>query len=156
MFKVPGLKIIRVYNDRKEQAEFSIPNKRHTLKQSTDDRTGVPEKLKNISLHRITRKYPCPYADVLEMYENKFEDNRKENKEKNKRTRGLLPKPKCWKFNTNDNQTFNYLLFSSPWIFCFKFTEHQLWTHTFSNLPSNRPQQLFLSLSQPTRNMPKV
>ena len=69
MFKVPGLKIIRVYTDRKEQAEFSIPNKRHTLRQSTDDRTGVPEKLKNISLHRITRKYPCPYADVLEMYE---------------------------------------------------------------------------------------
>ena len=27
MIKVPGLKIIRVYTDRKEQAEFSIPNK---------------------------------------------------------------------------------------------------------------------------------
>ena len=34
------------------------------------------------------------------MYENKFEDDRKENKEKNKRTRGLLTEPKCWKFNT--------------------------------------------------------
>ena len=84
MIKVPGLKIIRVYTDRKEQAEFSIPNKRHTLKQSTDDRTGVPEKLKNISLHRITRKYPCPYADVLEMYENKFEDDRMKNKRTSK------------------------------------------------------------------------
>ena len=100
MIKVPGLKIIRVHTDRKEQAEFSIPNKRHTLKQSTDDGTGIPEKLKNISLHRIIRKYPFPYADALEMYENRFEDDRKENKEKNKRTRDLLTEPKCWKFNT--------------------------------------------------------
>ena len=68
MIKVPGLKIIRVHTDRKEQAEFSIPNKRHTLKQSTDDGTGVPEKLKNISLHRIIRKYPCPYADTLDVW----------------------------------------------------------------------------------------
>ena len=80
MIEVPGLKIIRVYSDRKEQAEFPIPNKRQSLKQSTDDGTGVPEKLKNVSLHHIIRKYPCPYADELEIYENKFEDDRKENK----------------------------------------------------------------------------
>ena len=85
MIKVPGLNIIRVYSDRKEQAEFPIPNKRQTLKQSTDDGTGIPEKLKNVSLHHIIRKYPCPYANELEMYENKFEYDRKESERTSKK-----------------------------------------------------------------------
>ena len=78
MLRIPGLKIIRVYGDLREQAEFPIPNRRKYLKQSTDDGTEIPERLKKVSLHHIIRKHPCPYADDLRMYERKFEDDRKE------------------------------------------------------------------------------
>lgn len=78
MLRIPGLKIIRVYGDLREQAEFPIPNRRQYLKQSTDDGTEIPERLKKVSLHHIIRKHPCPDADELRKYERKFEDDRKE------------------------------------------------------------------------------
>ena len=78
MVRIPGLKIIRVYGDLREQAEFPIPNRRQYLKQSSDDGTEIPERLKKVSLHHIIRKHPCPDADELRMYERKFEDDRKE------------------------------------------------------------------------------
>ena len=80
MLKIPGLKIIRVYGDRREQAEFPIPNKRQPLKQSTDDETQISNddnELKAVSLHHVIRRDPCPFAAELGEYERKFDDDRK-------------------------------------------------------------------------------
>ena len=83
MLKIPGLKIIRVYGDRREQAEFPIPNKRQPLKQSTDDETQISnedDELKAVSLHHVIRRNPCPFAADLSEYEHKFDDDKKNNR----------------------------------------------------------------------------
>ena len=80
MLKIPGLKIIRVYGDRREQAEFPIPNKRQPLKQSTDDETQIlneDNELKAVSLHHVIRKFPCPFSAELGKYERKFDEDRR-------------------------------------------------------------------------------
>ena len=80
MLKIPGLKIIRVYGDRREQAEFPIPNKRQPLNNSTDDETQISNEgneLKAVSLHHVIRRDPCPFATELGEYERKFYDDRK-------------------------------------------------------------------------------
>ena len=80
MLKIPNLKIIRVYGDRREQAEFPIPNKRQPLKNSTDDDNQISNddnELKAVSLHHVIRRSPCPFAADLEKYERKFDEDRK-------------------------------------------------------------------------------
>ena len=80
MLKIPDLKIIRVYGDRREQAEFPIPNKRQPLKNSTDDNSQISnedDELKAVSLHHVIRSSPCPFAVELTEYERKFDDDRK-------------------------------------------------------------------------------
>ena len=80
MLKIPDLKIIRVYGDRREQAEFPIPNKRQPLKNSTDDNNQISNddnELKAVSLHRVIRRSPCPFAAKLGEYERKFDEDRK-------------------------------------------------------------------------------
>ena len=81
MLKIPELKIIRVYSDRREQAEFPIPNQRQQLKNSTDedDRMSNEEnELKTVSLHHIIRSDQCPFADGLREYERKFKADEKD------------------------------------------------------------------------------
>ncbi len=80
MLKIPQLKIIRVYGDRREQTEFPIPNKRRPLKYSTDeeDRISKDDELKAVSLHHIIRSDQCPSADELREYERKFKADREE------------------------------------------------------------------------------
>ena len=80
MLKIPGLKIIRVYGDRREQAEFPIPNRRQPLKNPTDDETQIlneDNELKAVSLHHVIRRSPCPFAAELREYEGKFDADRK-------------------------------------------------------------------------------
>ena len=80
MLKIPDLKIIRVYGDRREQTEFPIPNKRQPLKYSTDDNNQVSNddnELKAVSLHHVIRRIPCPFRAELEKYERKFDEDRK-------------------------------------------------------------------------------
>ena len=80
MLKIPDLKIIRVYGDRREQAEFPIPNKRQPLKISTDDNKQISNEdneLKAVSLHHVIRRDPCPLASELKEYERKFDEDRK-------------------------------------------------------------------------------
>ena len=80
MLKIPALKIIRVYGDRREQAEFPIPNKRQPLNNSTDDDNQIwneDDELKAVSLHHVIRRSPCPFAAELGKYERKFDDDRK-------------------------------------------------------------------------------
>ena len=80
MLKIPGLKIIRVYGDLREQAEFPIPNKRQPLKNPTDDDSQISNEsiaLKAISLHHVIRRAPCPFATGLREYERKFDEDRK-------------------------------------------------------------------------------
>ena len=80
MLKVPGLKIIRVYGDRREQADFPIPNKRQPLKNSTDDESQIlngDNELKAVSLHHVIRRSPCPFATELGEYERKFDEDRR-------------------------------------------------------------------------------
>ena len=70
MLQIPGLKIIRVYSDLKEQAEFPLPNKRRPLKISSDDEAQISnEKLKGVSLHHVIRADPCPFASDLREYD---------------------------------------------------------------------------------------
>ena len=73
MLQIPELKIIRVYGDLREQAEFPIPNKRKHLRSSTDDED---EELKAVSLHHVIRRDPCPFASQLQEYENSFKADR--------------------------------------------------------------------------------
>ena len=80
MLKIPDLKIIRVFGDRREQAEFPIPNKRQPLKDSTDDNNRISNddnELKAVSLHHVIRRSPCPFAEELGEYERKFDEDRK-------------------------------------------------------------------------------
>ena len=79
MLKIPDLKIIRVYGDRREQAEFPIPNKRQPLKDSTDDNNQISNdnELKAVSLHHVIRRSPSPFAADLGEYERKFDEDRK-------------------------------------------------------------------------------
>lgn len=80
MLRIPQLKIIRVYGDRKEQADFPIPNQRPPLKTSTDEEDRISEEdneLKAVSLHHIIRNDQCPFAGELREYERNFEADRK-------------------------------------------------------------------------------
>ena len=80
MLKIPDLKIIRVYGDRREQAEFPIPNKRQPLKNSTDDNNQMSNddnELKAVTLHHVIRRSSCPFATELGEYERKFDEDRK-------------------------------------------------------------------------------
>lgn len=86
MLQIPELKIIRVYGDRREQAEFPIPNKREALKNSTDDDSQISNEniaLKAISLHHVIRRDPCPFASEIREYERRFDDDRKNNRRTN-------------------------------------------------------------------------
>ena len=81
MLQIPGLKIVRVYGDRKEQAEFPIPNKPAPLKYPTDEddhNFNEDAELKAVSLHHIIRSHQCPFAAVLYEYESKFEADKEE------------------------------------------------------------------------------
>ncbi|KAJ7378386.1 helicase [Desmophyllum pertusum] len=79
MLQIPGLKIIRVYGDLREQAEFPIPNKRKHLKISTDDEAQISNKeLKAVSLHHIIRSDKCRFASQLQDYESAFKADREE------------------------------------------------------------------------------
>ena len=83
MLQIPELKIIRVYGDRREQAEFPIPNKRQPLKNSTDDDNQISNEnfaLRTVSLHHVIRSYPCPFASELRKCERKFDNDRKNNR----------------------------------------------------------------------------
>ena len=80
MLKIPDLKIIRVYGDRKEEAEFPIPNRLKPLKSSTDDEDQthiLDEELKAVSLHHVIRGEECPFASELRQYELQFAADRK-------------------------------------------------------------------------------
>ena len=69
-----------MYTDRREQAEFPIPNKCQPLKNPTDDDSQMSNEniaLKAISLHHVIRRDPCPFASDLREYERKFDDDRK-------------------------------------------------------------------------------
>ena len=80
MLQIPELKIIRVYGNRREQAEFPFPNKRQPLKRSTDDDNQISnedDELKAVSLHHVIRRDPCPFASELQEYEHKFDADRK-------------------------------------------------------------------------------
>lgn len=77
MLQIPDVKILRVYGDRKEEAEFPIPNKRKPLKYSTDDEDQtLDERLKAVSLHHVIRGDECPFAPELRAYELKFAKDR--------------------------------------------------------------------------------
>ena len=79
MLQIPDIKIIRVYSDRKEEAEFPIPNKRKPLRTSTDDDGHVSDEgLKAVSLHHVIRGEKCPFASELREYERKFAADRKD------------------------------------------------------------------------------
>ena len=83
MLQIPELKILRVYGDRREQAEFPIPNKCQPLKNPTDDDSQMSNEniaLKAISLHHVIRRDPCPFASDLREYERKFDDDRRNNR----------------------------------------------------------------------------
>ncbi|XP_068761026.1 3'-5' exoribonuclease HELZ2-like [Montipora capricornis] len=77
MLKIPGIKILRVYGDVKEQAEFPIPNKRKPLRISTEDEVQeIDEELKAVSLHHVIRRDGCPFAGQLREFERGFNDDR--------------------------------------------------------------------------------
>ncbi|KAL9956676.1 hypothetical protein ACROYT_G038193 [Oculina patagonica] len=81
MLRIPALKIIRVYGDRREQAEFPIPNKRRPLKYTIEEDDGTTkedDELKAVSLHHVIRSDQCPFADGLREYERKFKTDREE------------------------------------------------------------------------------
>ena len=77
MLKIPGIKILRVYGDVEEQAEFSIPNKRKPLRISTEDEAQeIDEELKSVSLHHVIRRDGCPFAGQIREFERGFNDDR--------------------------------------------------------------------------------
>ena len=80
MLKIRGLKILRVYSDLKEQAEFPLPNKPKPLRSSNDDDEAqeLDEKLKEVALHHVIRADTCPFADELKECESKFLQHEKE------------------------------------------------------------------------------
>ena len=78
MLRIPDVKILRVYGDRKEEAVFPIPNKRKSLKLSADDEFEIKDDgLRAVSLHHVIRGQECPYASDLRDYDRKFEEDRK-------------------------------------------------------------------------------
>ena len=78
MLRIPDIKILRVYGDRKEEAEFPIPNKRKPLKISADDEFEMTDDgLRAVSLHHFIRGDKCVYASDLRDYDRKFEQDRK-------------------------------------------------------------------------------
>ena len=79
MLPIPGLKILRVYSDLKEQAEFPLPNKPKPLRSfnNDDEAQELDEKLKEVALHHVIRADACPFAIELREYERKFEQDKK-------------------------------------------------------------------------------
>ena len=80
MLEIPELKIIRVYGDRKEEAEFPTPNRLKPLKQSTDDEDQTKtlnQELRKVSLHHVIRGGTCPFASEIREYDLKFAADRK-------------------------------------------------------------------------------
>ena len=80
MLEIPELKIIRVYGDRKEEAEFPTPNRLKPLKHSTDDEDQTKtlnQELRNVSLHHVIRGGTCPFAKEILEYDRKFRADRK-------------------------------------------------------------------------------
>ena len=80
MLEIPELKIIRVYGDRKEEAEFPTPNRLKPLKHSTDDEDQTKilnQELRKVSLHHVIRGGTCPFASEIREYDLKFAADRK-------------------------------------------------------------------------------
>lgn len=80
MLEIPELKIIRVYGDRKEEAEFPTPNRLKPLKHSTDDEDQTKtlnQELRKVSLHHVIRGGTCPFASDIREYDLKFAADRK-------------------------------------------------------------------------------
>ena len=80
MLQIPDLKIIRVYGDRKEEADFPTPNRLKPLKNSTDDEDQTntsDQEIKKVSLHHVIRENTCPFASEIGKYEHKFAADRK-------------------------------------------------------------------------------
>ena len=80
MLEIPELKIIRVYGDRKEEAEFPTPNRLKPLKHSTDDEDQTKtlnQELRKVSLHHVIRGDTCPFASEIRAYDLKFAADRK-------------------------------------------------------------------------------
>ncbi|XP_022797848.1 helicase with zinc finger domain 2-like [Stylophora pistillata] len=110
LLQIPELKIIRVYSDLREQAEFPLPNKRKPLRSSSDDdeTQELDEKLKEVALHHVIRADTCPFAHELKEYERKF----KQDKKKGVRTedahvdsyRDLIEQAEKWAFQSNGVQ----------------------------------------------------
>lgn len=110
LLQIPELKIIRVYSDLREQAEFPLPNKRKPLRSSSDDdeTQELDEKLKEVALHHVIRADTCPFAHELKEYERKF----KQDKKKGVRTedahvdsyRDLIEQAEKWAFQSTGVQ----------------------------------------------------
>ena len=80
MLEIPDLKIIRVYGDRKEEAEFPTPNRLKPLKHSTDDEDQTKtlnQELRKVSLRHVIRGGTCPFASEIREYDLKFAADRK-------------------------------------------------------------------------------
>lgn len=80
MLEIPQLKIIRVYGDRREEAEFPTPNRLRPLKRSTDDEDQTKtlnQELRKVSLHHVIRGDTCPFALEIRAYDRKFAADRK-------------------------------------------------------------------------------
>ena len=71
--KIPGLRLLRIYGQEIERKEFPIPDRltafreRHVSAQLKAD-----EELRDISLHHVIRKHPCPYAEEIAEHEEIF------------------------------------------------------------------------------------
>ena len=81
MLQIPELKIIRVYSNRKEQAEFPVPNKPKPLKYPIDEddhNSSEDADLKAVSLHHVIRSDQCPFALELREYESKFKADKED------------------------------------------------------------------------------
>ena len=81
MLEIPELRIIRVYGDRREEAEFPTPNRLKPLKHSTDDQDQTKtlnQELRKVSLHHVIRGDTCPFASEIREYDLKFAANWKD------------------------------------------------------------------------------
>ena len=73
LLKIPGIKILRIYGQEIERKEFPVPDK-VTLFRSR--RVAVELKadkdLRDVSLHHVIRKEPCPDLEELKGYDKAF------------------------------------------------------------------------------------
>ena len=78
LLKIPNLKILRVYSDQIEQAEFPVPNKLRPPRatRSEDEFEISSEKVKCLSLHHAIRGPVCPFSQELLQYEEVFENSK--------------------------------------------------------------------------------